>query len=105
MVEGVVRIAVRAHIFGRWAVHRSVEPGDESSFVVTHVQTGRSIPSNVATGLERYQAEAIARALDEAGDLDVGLSGEQIDEWTKIAIVACVSKTLDGIASLAEVRS
>jgi hypothetical protein len=76
-VDGVVRIAIRATIFGAWAVHQSHDIGDDTidafhhGYVVTHVDTGRALPPKVCNHLSKAQAEAIAHALSievDAGD-------------------------------------
>jgi hypothetical protein len=76
-VDGVVRIAIRATIFGAWAVHQSHDIGDGTSesfhhgYVVTHVDTGRALPPQLVNHLSKAQADAIARALSvevDAGD-------------------------------------
>jgi hypothetical protein len=105
-VRGEVRIAIQASIFGRWAVHQSRDVDDDPTskrgYVVTHVESGLAIPGYVVNDLEEYQAEAIASALDKAGDL--ALSGDSIDEWTKVAILAVIKDTLANLAAMEEVR-
>jgi hypothetical protein len=69
---GHIQIWIGAVIFGRWAAHAAfVGEGHNgrgvAGWVVTHIKTGRSIPPEILNGLDRDEAEAIARSLDEAG--------------------------------------
>ncbi|HET9063739.1 MAG TPA: hypothetical protein VFO62_10660 [Candidatus Binatia bacterium] len=91
-----------ATIFGRWAVHQSHDIGDTErthhGFVVTHVETGKTLPMNLVNHLRRYQAEEIARTLDAAGDI-AGL----LDDKVNVAAAKTVSRLV--YEALAEVDS
>lgn len=77
---GHIRIAIGAVVFGRWAAHGAFRHDDHfmienaEGWVVTHVESGCSIPPDVINNLSREQAERIAAALEAEPDID-GFTG------------------------------
>lgn len=108
-----IRPQIPAVVFSRWAAHPSIDYAPAAAltvdggadlasrrvgWVVTHVATGYTLPASLVDGLSQEQAEAIACALEEAGNCVCNLdSTELLQEESVIAQV--VYETLDGLAN------
>jgi hypothetical protein len=95
---GVIRIAIEAFVYGRWAAHQAFTGAEKAGengktgWVVTNIKTGLAIPPDVVNGLTRFEAEAVALALDEAGPLAEMLAAgdHDADRPTRRAIIDAI---------------